>query len=147
MHWLSGPWTWIVPLLIFIGLPLLAGAIVVRTQRRRREVVAPIEPEPETALEQTTITPSSGHLIDPEAEQIIGNPLLRWGRPERRRYVPDDYEGAISCLLCGRGILPGQFFWETPLINRETGEEIDTSFQLCLACQPGDVAAVIHRDA
>lgn len=105
----------------------------------------PAAPEPETPEEQTTIAPASGHLIDPEAAKVIGNPLLRWGKPERRRYVPEDYDGDIACLLCHRDILPGQFFWETPLISRETGEEIDTSFQLCLSCQPGDVAAVIHR--
>lgn len=144
LHWLSGPWTWIAPLLIFIGIPLLAGAILLKL--RHREEVLP-EPEPETPEEQTSITTASGYLIDPEAEKIIGNPLLRWGKPERRRYVPDDYDGEICCLLCHREILPGQFFWETPLIDRETGEEIDTSFQLCLACQPGDVAAVIHRGA
>lgn len=112
-----------------------------------RQPEVPATPEPETPQEQTTIAPASGHVIDPEAANVIGNPLLRWGKPERRRYVPDDYDGDIACLLCHRDILPGQFFWETPLIERETGEEIDTSFQLCLSCQPGDVAAVIHRDA
>lgn len=151
MHWLSGPWTWIVPLLIFIGLPLLAGLVVIRLNARKRvleEAAEPVpEPEPETPLEQTAIQSASGRLIDPEAARLIGNPLLRWGRPERRRYVQGEYDDLIACLVCGRDILPGQFFWETPLISKVTGEEIDTSFQLCLSCQPGDVAAVIRRDA
>lgn len=145
LHWLSGPWTWIGPLLIFVGIPLLAGAVVLKLRHREEVLPEPPEPEPEAPEEQTSITPATGHLIDPEVEKVIGNPLLRWGKPKRRRYFPDDYDGPISCLLCHREILPGQYFWETPLINRETGEAIGTSFQLCLACQPGDIAAVVHR--
>lgn len=147
------------PAVIVITVLIVLGALVLLYAASRRwgrmspdaileeveEVKARIEPE--APQEQTTISSASGSLIDPEAEKIIGNPLLRWGKPERRRFVPEEYDGAISCLLCGREILPGQFFWETPLIDRATGEEIDTSFQLCLACQPGDVAAVIHRGA
>jgi hypothetical protein len=144
IHWLSGPWTWIVPLLIFIGLPLLAALVVVRLSARRA-VLAEVEktPEPETAQEQTTIEPASGELLPPDVRLAIGG--ARWGRPVRRRYVPEEYDGPIACLLCGRPVLPGQFFWETPLISRETGEETGEAFQLCLSCQPGDVAAVIHR--
>lgn len=112
---------------------------------RQPEEVA--EPEPETALEQTMIEPSTGRLVDPEAEQMIGNPRLRWGRSVRRRYISAEYEGEICCLRCGREVLPGQFFWETPLISRETGEETGNSFQLCLSCQPGDVAAAVRHDA
>ena len=148
MHWLPDPWAWLVPLLLFFGIPLAVASAIVFRMRHRKAILEPDSlSTPEAPQEQTTITPASGHVIDPEAARVIGNPLLRWGKPERRRYVPDDYDGDIACLLCQRDILPGQFFWETPLINRETGEEIDTSFQLCLSCQPGDVAAVIHRDA
>jgi hypothetical protein len=142
------------PAIIIVGLVIIGGLVLLWFAFKRwgpapddvlEEAEARIEPE--TPLEQTTIESASGTLVDSEAEKIIGNPLLRWGKPERRRFIPEEYEGAIRCLLCGRDILPGQFFWETPLISRETGEEIDTSFQLCLSCQPGDIAAVIHRGA
>jgi hypothetical protein len=146
------------PAIIIMILALLGGLAVLyaafrmwrRTSpdailREVEEVKARIEPE--DPQEQTMITPAAGTLVDPEAAKVIGNPMLRWGKPERRRFIQEDYEGAIRCLLCTREILPGQFFWETPLIKRATGEEIDTSFQLCLSCQPGDVVAVIHRDA
>lgn len=109
------------------------------------EVKARIEPE--TAQVQTAIQSASGRLIDPEAARLIGNPLVRWGKPERRRYIQGEYDDLIACLVCGRDILPGQFFWETPLIDRESGLDTGASFQLCLSCQPGDLAAVIHRDA
>jgi hypothetical protein len=143
IHWLSGPWTWIVPLAIFIGVPLLAAAIIWRLRHRSSVLEAPApEPEPETAQEQTTIEPASGRLIDPEAAQMIGDPRLRWGASVRRRFSPEEYEDKIKCLTCRREILPGQFFWETPLIDRESGEGIGVSFQQCLSCQPGDIAAV-----
>lgn len=138
--------------LIVLGALVLLAAAYWRWGPKSIDVPAEVEQvkatiEPEAPQEQTTIESSSGNLVDPETEKIIGNPLLRWGRPERRRYVPDEYDEPIKCLACGREILPGQFFWETPLINRETGEDTGSSFQLCLACQPGDIAAVIHRGA
>jgi hypothetical protein len=140
-HWLSGPWTWIVPLAIFIGLPLLGATIIWRLQLRR-SVLEPTEPEPETPQEQTTIEPASGRLIDPEAAQMIGDPRLRWGASVRRRFSPEEYENKIKCLTCAREILPGQFFWETPLIDRDSDQGIGVSFQQCLSCQPGDISAV-----
>jgi len=150
-YWLSGPWTWIVPLLIFIGIPLLAALVIMRRDVRKvaleeAEETTP-EVEPETAQEQTAISSTSGRLIDPEAAQMIGNPLVRWGKPERRRYIEKEYDGSIACLVCGRALISGQFFWETPLIDRETGLDTGVSFQLCLSCQPGDIAAVTNHGA
>jgi hypothetical protein len=141
------------PAIIIAGLVIIGGLILLWFAFKRwgpspdgvleeaEEAKARIEPE--TSLEQTTIESASGELLPPDVRLAIGG--ARWGRPVRRRYVPEEYDGPIACLLCGRPVLPGQFFWETPLISRETGEETGEAFQLCLSCRPGDVAAVIHR--
>lgn len=82
-----------------------------------------------------------GRLIDTEVAKYIAEHA--WGKSVRRRYVPDQFDGPIGCLACGNELVPGQHFWETPLIDRETGIPTSKSFQICCSCQPGDVTKVI----
>lgn len=85
--------------------------------------------------------PFAGRLIDPGVAQFISDHA--WGKSVRRRYVPEQYDGPISCLTCGKGLIPGQHFWETPLIDRATQRPTGRNFQTCFSCQPGDAAKVI----
>src|ERR1043165_622326 len=121
-----------------IMLALMGGVVWYMIGWRNRMLRTPAQAQEETSDEGKT----SGRLIDPKLAKFIGTHV--WGRSERRRFIPGEYEGPISCLTCGQGILPGQFFWETPLLDPKDGIPTGHSFQICLSCQPGDVEAVIQ---
>jgi hypothetical protein len=83
-------------------------------------------------------------IMDRALAQIIGAPTTAWGESERLQYRPEDFESAMHCLTCEREILPGQWFWQTPLLNKQTRLPLGVSFQNCLSCQPGDLEAIVH---
>jgi hypothetical protein len=84
----------------------------------------------------------SGRLIDPELARYLAAHV--YGRSVRRRFNPADYpdQDAVKCLTCGHQFIGGQFFWDTPLLNRQTLAPVGHSFQICMSCQPGDVEAI-----
>jgi hypothetical protein len=118
---------------------LLMGGAVWFAFTSMKRTLSELNSEPEEIPDEGFTT---GRLIDPDLAQFIGTQT--WGRAERCRYRERDYEGPISCLTCGKSILPGQFFWETPLFDPKDGSATGRSFQICLSCQPGDVEAVIQ---
>jgi hypothetical protein len=127
-HWLEPPWSVIVPLGVYIGLPVTIALAIYFVQRRRHRNVPPTH-------EITMFTLPSGLEIPADLASFIGEHT--WGRAERIQYLPEDYVAEISCLACGRSVLPKQWFWNTPLLG--SGGK---SFQICCSCQPGDLEAI-----
>lgn len=126
-HWLEPPWSVIVPLEFFIGLPIAAALVVYFVARRR------YRHDPVPGDRETFVLPS-GLEIPAELASFIGEHT--WGRAERVQYLPEKYTDVIRCLACGRDLLPKQWFWDTPLLG--SGK----SFQICCSCQPGDLEAI-----
>lgn len=81
--------------------------------------------------------PRSSLVLDPDQAEMIAT--HHWGKSVRIQLIPVEYEGDLHCLSCRRQILPGQWFWETPLVDSG-----GLSFQTCLSCQPGDAEAMTH---
>lgn len=128
------PWMWqlAIFLVVAMGLTLLGfGA-----RRMFRELRA--------ARIKNTVSEAqfSGRLIDPELARYLAAHL--YGRSVRRRFKPADYpdQEAVKCLTCGHQFIGGQFFWDTPLLDRQTLAPVGRSFQICMSCQPGDVEAI-----
>jgi hypothetical protein len=81
--------------------------------------------------------PREVQVLDLEHAELIAK--HHWGKSVRVQLVAAEYEGDLHCLSCRRQILPGQWFWETPLVDSG-----GLSFQTCLSCQPGDAEAITH---
>lgn len=132
------PWMWQLALILLLatgGIALgFATLRVLRTLRQSRdELKRASEPEAERI---------TGRLIDPELARYLAAHL--YGRSVRRRFNPADYpdQDAVKCLTCGHEFIGGQFFWDTPLLDRQTLAPVGHSFQICMSCQPGDVEAI-----
>lgn len=78
-------------------------------------------------------------IVDRKLAQVIGSSA--WAESVRTQYRSKDYDGKIHCLICRREILPGQWFWDTALLSKQTRLPLGVSFQNCLSCQPGDMEA------
>lgn len=126
--WLEPPWSVIVPLGLYIGLPIAAALVVFFVARHRHRN------DPPTRVDRDVFVLPSGLEIPADLASFIGEHT--WGRAERVQYLPEKYTGAIRCLACGQDLLPKQWFWDTPLLG--TGK----SFQICCSCQPGDLEAI-----
>jgi hypothetical protein len=125
-----------------VGLSLVLipglGFLVLATRRMLRELR---ESRIKHAVDEAR-TGFSGRLIDPELARYLAAHV--YGRSVRRRFKPDDYpdQDAVKCLTCGHEFIGGQFFWDTPLLDRQTLAPVGKSFQICMSCQPGDVEAI-----
>ncbi len=104
---------------------------------RFRHLIAQGEPEEEP--DQVELP--DHRIVDRELARIIGSQATVWDKSERMQYRPEEFDGELHCLSCQRAILPGQWFWDTPLSNRQTRLPLGVSFQTCLSCQPGDAEA------
>lgn len=123
--------------LIFSGVFLVViGAIVWYLIGWRNRLFRGAEPE---SQEEDVV---SGRLLDRETLERIGGRI--WGKAVRRRYIPDEFPGPIKCVIHKEMLLPGQYFWETPLLDRQTKVPTGDNFAICTACQPGDATAVNH---
>lgn len=128
------PWMWELALFLILatGLTLLGFA----ARRMFRELRA-------TRIKNTVSEARFfGRLIDPELARYLAAHV--YGRSVRRRFKPSDYpdQEAVKCLTCGHQFIGGQFFWDTPLLDRQTLAPVGKSFQICMSCQPGDVEAI-----
>lgn len=96
-------------------------------------------PEPDPSEPEGRIT---GRIIDPQLARYLAAHV--YGRSVRRRFRADDYpdQAVVKCLTCEHPFINGQFFWDTPLLDRQTLEPVGKSFQICMSCQPGDVEAI-----
>lgn len=114
------------------GLLFLAARGAWRSFRNARETVKKTEEEGKIF----------GRLIEPELARYLAAHI--YGRSVRRRFKPADYpdQDAVKCLTCGHEFIGGQFFWDTPLLDRQTLTPVGKSFQICMSCQPGDVEAI-----
>lgn len=132
-------WIIIVSLIILVGFGALALATrrMLRELRQDREQIRQAsEPDPDVRV--------AGRLIEPELARYLAAHV--YGRSRRLRFNPVDYpeQGSVKCLTCGHKLIGGQFFWDTPLLDRQTLEPVGKSFQICMSCQPGDVEAITH---
>jgi hypothetical protein len=101
-------------------------------------------PEPDLDTTPDPDVRVAGRLIDPELAHYLAAHV--YGRSVRRRFNPADYpeQTTVKCLTCGHELIGGQFFWDTPLLDRDTLAPVGKSFQICMSCQPGDVEAITH---
>lgn len=132
-------WVIAVSLVILGGFVVLGFATrkMLRELRESRErLKRASEPDPDAQI--------AGRLIDPELARYLAAHV--YGRSIRRRFNPADYpeQGSVKCLTCGRELIGGQFFWDTPLLDPQTLAPVGNSFQICMSCQPGDVEAIIR---
>lgn len=134
---LSGlqPWQWIT----FVGIPAigLTALGLALFKLLRRSFATSLSSTPEPPEGEGVV---SGRLLDRETLERIGG--RAWGRPEQRRYIPDQFPGPIKCVIHKRELLPGQYFWETPLLDRQSGQPTGDHFAICTACQPGGATEV-----
>lgn len=128
-------WMWQLALLILLAAGATAFGFALRRWFRELRAMQ----IKHTANETEAFT---GRLIDPELARYLAAHL--YGRSVRRRFNPVDYpdQDAVKCLTCGHEFIGGQFFWDTPLLDRQTLAPVGRSFQICMSCQPGDVEAI-----
>lgn len=122
----------------FVALGFATRKMLRELHESRESLQRTSEPDP------TPDVRVAGRLIDPELARFLAAHL--YGRSVRRRFNPVDYpeQGSVKCLTCGHELIGGQFFWDTPLLDKVTLAPVGSSFQICMSCQPGDVEAIIR---